>query len=167
MANTGQQLKYGWIRGGKVGHPCPIGMSEVIHSKSGRFVKSDASGRAEIAGDGHTALIGFLECEDITAADNSSEGKYTRQLIVDLTAVFRIPIRFESATYTTNYSAALLNKACDLVVADGDIQWANLLTGTEGCIYIVGGQAASAAGADDGWVDVMLSPTKFVPVAIA
>jgi len=161
-----KQLKYGWIRGGKVSIPVPIGNGEVIHSQSGRFVKNDASGRAEIAGDTNTVLWGFLECEDIAAADNTSEGKYTRNMIIDLTAVFRIPIRFESATYTVNYSAAVLGKSCDLVVADGDIQWANLTDGDESTIVIVGGKAASAAAADDGWVDVMLNPAKLSPTAL-
>lgn len=129
MPNTGQQLKYGWIRGGKEGYPIPIGNAEVISARSGRFMKSDGSGRAEVAGAGSTVLIGFLESEAIAAADNTAEGKYTRNLICDLTAVFRIPLRFETVTYTTNYSAALLNKSCDLVVISG-VQYANLVAST-------------------------------------
>jgi len=165
MANTNQQLKYGWIRGGKLTIPVPIGNGEVINARSGRFCKNDGSGRAEIAGDTHTVLWGFLESEPIAAADNTAEGKYTRNLIIDLTAVFRIPIRYESATYTVNYSAAVLGKSCDLVVVSG-IQYANLTDGDESTIVIVGGQAASAAGANDGWVDVMLNPAKLSPTAL-
>jgi hypothetical protein len=163
--NSGLQLKYGWIRGGKVGYPIPIGLSEVINLRSGRFVKTDGSGRAEIAGDGHTALIGWLECEAITAASNDAEGKYTRNVINDLTAVFRLPIRYESATYTVNYSAAVLGKSCDLVVVAG-IQYANLTDGDESTIIIVGGQAASAVAVNDGWVDVMINPAKISPTAL-
>ena len=165
MVNSGQQLKYGWIRGGKVSIPVPIGSGEVIHAKSGRFCKNDGSGRAEIMNADATPW-GFLECEDITAAQNDAEGKYTRNLIIDLTAVFRIPLRYESATYTTNYSAALLGESCDLVVTDGDIQWADLRAAGDYPIIIVGGKAASAVAVDDGYVDVMINPAAISPTAI-
>lgn len=163
--NSGLQLKYDWIRGGKVSYPCPVGNGEVVNLRSGRFVKTDGSGRAEIAGDGHAALLGFLESGPITATENDAEGKYTRNVINDLTAVFRIPLRYENATYTVNYSAAVLGKSCDLVVVEG-IQYANLTDGDESTIIIVGGQAASAVAVNDGWVDVMLNPAKIAPTAL-
>lgn len=164
MVATNQDLKYGWIRGGKTSIPVPIGSGEVISAKSGRFMKNDGSGRAEVMSADATPW-GFLESEAIAAADNDSEGKYTRNLIVDLTAVFRIPLRFESATYTTNYSAALLGKSFDLVVIS-TIQYADLRASGDDPVMIVGGKAASAAGANDGWIDCMINPANIAPTAI-
>ena len=164
MVNSGQQVKYGWIRGGKVSIPVPIGNGEVISARSGRFMKNDGSGRAEVM-NADTVPWGFLESEAIAAADNTSEGKYTRNLIIDLTAVFRIPLRYETATYTTNYSAALLGKSCDLVVIS-NIQYADLRASGDDVIIIVGGLAASAVAANDGYIDCMINPAKIAPTAI-
>lgn len=151
------KLKYGWIGGGHASYPLPMGASEVIKTKSGRFVKSDASGRGEIAGDGHTQLLGFVEGGDQTCS--STEGATELNCIADVTAKFRIPLAYDGATYTVNYSSALKGESTDLVVVV-NVQKANLTTHSEETIIIVGGKAASSATADDGYVDVMLNPTK-------
>lgn len=141
-----KQLKYGHIRGGHSGYVTPIGASEVIKAKSGRFMKSDGSGRAEVAVDGSTELIGFLECEEFTAS--ATEGADKRWLINDLTAVFRIPV--SAGTYVK----AMKGKTCDLAVSS-DIQGAKLDGSGEDTIIIVGGDDVN-----NRWVDVMLNPAK-------
>ncbi len=161
------QLKYGWIAGGKTAVPIPIGLSEVIRARSGRFVEKDASGRAEIADQTTDNLIGHLECEEIEAADNDAEGKYTRNLCIDPSAVYRLPLRYETTTYNVNYSAALLFKSCDIVVTDGDIQWADLKGNVDkNLLIIVGGKAATGVGLDDGYVDVMINPLELGYTAV-
>jgi len=146
MSEQIPQLKYGWIRGGRSGFIVPIGASEVIKSKSGRFVKNDGSGRAEIAGDGHTELIGFLDCGEFTAS--STEGADKRFCINDVTAVFRIPVG------TGTYTEALVGKTCDLIVSNS-IQGAQVGVSSEDTVIIVGGDAVNNA-----YVDVMLNPVK-------
>lgn len=146
MSEVIAQLKYGWIRGGRSGYIVPIGASEVIKAKSGRFVKNDTSGRAEIAVDGSTELIGFLDCEEFTAS--STEGADKRFCINDLTAVFRIPIN------AGTYAATMVGKTCDLAVTS-NIQGAKLDASGEDTVIIVGGDAVNNA-----YVDVMINPVK-------
>ncbi len=140
------QLKYGWIRGGRSGYVVPIGASEVIKSKSGRFVKNDGSGRAEVAVDGSTELIGFLDCEEFTAS--ATEGADKRFCINDVTAVFRIPVS------AGTYAATMVGKTCDLAVSS-NIQGAKLDASGEDTVIIVGGDAVNNA-----YVDVMINPIK-------
>lgn len=142
----GEQLKYGWIRGGLGGFVVPIGAAEVIKAASGRFVKNDTSGRAEIAGDGHTQLLGHLECEEVTVG--ATEGAESRFCVNDLTAVFRIPVN--SGTYV----ADMLADTCDLSVSSS-IQGVQLDASAEDTVVIVGGDLVN-----NNWVDVMLNPNK-------
>ncbi len=169
----GSDSKYGWIRGGKASFPLPMGASEVLRGKSGRFVKRDTSGRGEIAGDGHTQLIGYVEGGDETCS--SSEGGTVKNCINDVGATFRIPFFYDGVTWTRNYSVALIGETCDLLVKN-QIQYANITDSSEDTLVIVGGKAASAAVADgavadvvygDGYVDVMLNPNKMHAVGVA
>jgi len=154
--------KFGWIRGGKVSIPLNMGASEVLYAASGRFVTNDASGRGEVAGAASTALQGFVESGDLTCS--STEGQTVLNCILDLTAVFRLPLAYDASTYDRNYSSALNGELCDLVVVNG-IQYANVSASSRDIVRIVGGQAASAAWTDgsvtglrlgDGYVDLML-----------
>jgi len=160
------EVRYGIIKPSNPVGGVPIGMgaSEVIKAKSGRFVKSDGSGRAEIAGDGDTELIGFVELAEQTCS--STEGGTKATLFSDLNMVIRIPLAYDGSTYTVNYSASLLNKTCDL--ADiSNIQKANLTDSDEDTLVVVGGQAATSTTADDGYVDVMLNPNKMRATGVA
>lgn len=148
----GEQLVYGWIRGGSVKIPVPIGASEVIKDRSGKFVKNDASGRAEIAGDGDAALFGHLVCEELTT--DSTEGSTVRDMIVDPSAVFRIPVN------SGTYAATMLGETCDLSVTS-DIQGAQLDASSEDTVRIVGGDAV-----DNNWVDLMFVDAKRYNVGV-
>lgn len=158
--------KFGWIKGTKSAVPLPMGASEVIRAKSGRFVKPDASRRGEIAGDTHARLMGFVESGDLTC--NSTEGQTILNCIIDINAVFRIPLFYDNSSFTVNYSDILIGTKHDLYVVN-DIQYANLTDSDEDVIIIVGGLAATAAVSDgavadtvygDGYVDVKLNPDK-------
>ena len=139
------QLKYGWVRGGKLSFPLPMGASEVINNLSGKFVKNDGSGRGEIAGDGDTELLGWVEAEAGTLS--ATEGATSFNCICDTNAVFRIPVN------AGIYAATMLGKTCDLSVAAG-IQGAQLDASAEDTLIIVGGSVA------DQTVDVKLNPAK-------
>jgi hypothetical protein len=149
-------MTFGCIRpSNPTGFPLPMGASEVIKTRSGRFVKNDGSGRGEIAGDGHTTLMGWVESGDETCS--STEGGTVLRCIDDVTATFRLPLRYAAATYTVNYSSAVIGGKYDLVVIS-DVQYVNLTTQTEGTVIVVGGQAASSTTANDGFVEVKLNP---------
>jgi hypothetical protein len=146
----GIPLRYGPIQGTSyVPHiACNIGASEVIRAQSGRFVKNDGSGRAEIAVAATTELIGWLEFPEGTTS--STEGKDIGQLIpaAATNVIYRIPV--SSGTY----ALALRYKTCDLAVAS-NIQGAALGASARDVIIIVGGDLAA-----NKWVDVMINPAK-------
>jgi hypothetical protein len=129
-----EQLVYGWLRGGHVSQPAPIGASEVFKKQSGQFVTNDGSGRAEVAADGTTALWGHMEAEEFTAS--ATEGADVRNMIVDPSAVFRIPVN--SGTYVVG----MLGETCDLSVISG-VQGVQLDASAEDTVRIVGGDAVN------------------------
>ena len=157
-------LKAERIRGNSVGSSVGMGASEVINNWSGKFVKKDASGRAEIAGDGDTQLIGWVEIDAKTTS--STEGADTAILYNSTEDVFRIPLAYDGSTYTVNYSGAVLWETCDLVVIS-NVQKANLTTSAEDTIVIVGGKAATSTTSNDGYVDVKLNPNKMHTAGVA
>jgi hypothetical protein len=146
FGTEGEMLKYGHIMGPEVYVPVRMGASEVISAASGRFVKSDGSGRAEIAGDGSTQLIGHVEGAAQTCS--STEGATVLLLNISLSAVYRIPIGTGTLAYTEFYDT------CDLIVAS-NIQGAQVGVSSEDTVIIVGGDITNQQ-----WVDVMLNPAK-------
>jgi len=160
------KLKYGQIRGGHASFPLPMGASEQMYGKSGRFVANDASGRGELADENDTYLMGFVESGTLTCS--TTEGGTVLNCVIDLTAVFRVPLAYDASTYDRNYSSALLGELCDIVVLNG-VQYINVSASAVDNVRIVGGKAASAAWTDgsvaglclgDGYVDVMLVEGK-------
>lgn len=172
------ETRYGHIRGGQSGFAIPIGAAETFFSKSGRFVANDASGRAELADENDTKLQGFVieGAPDDGAGGgglttNATEGSKEMFCILDLTAIFRLPLAYDATTYDRNYSSALLGELCDIVLIDG-VQYVNVSASAKDVVRIVGGKASTVAGGvaflagisdaitgltlGDGYVDVML-----------
>mgnify|MGYP001566532510 CR=1 FL=1 len=146
LISSESDLIYGFVRGGHTSHPAPIGASEVFKNASGKFVTNDASGRAEVAADGTASLWGHLECEEFTAS--ATEGADVRNMIVDSTAVFRIPVN--SGTYVTT----MLGETCDLSVSSS-IQGVQLDASSEDTVRIVGGDDVN-----NYWVELMFVDAK-------
>jgi len=159
MAN-GALLKYGMIKN-ECTAPCismPMGASEVIAVKSGRFVKDDGSSRMEIAGDGDTLLAGWVEVPE--GKNYNASGIYTCSstegadiapyypISALLGVVFRIPVN------SGTYAATMKNNTCDLSVSS-NIQGAQLDASAEDTIIVVDGDLVNNA-----WVDVMVNPDK-------
>ena len=153
------EVKYGALGIPQGGFSMGMGASEVIKANSGRFVKNDGSGRAEIAGYGHTELLGWAELGAQTCS--ATEGATLATVSRDTTCRYRLPLAYDNSTYTVNYSSACIGKAYDLVVAS-NIQYVNLTTTSEKTVICCGGQAATSATANDGYVDVTLSPSKII-----
>ena len=142
----GEKLKYGHIKGFELFIPVPIGASEVVSAASGRFVKSDASGRAEIAGDGDTELIGHLEAHAHTASATEGADSYPVNIAID--AVYRIPV------ISGTYAAAMRWDTTDIIVTS-DIQGVQLAASAEDTVQIIDGDETN-----NNWVDVRLNPNK-------
>ena len=173
--------KYGQIRGGHNGFALNMGASETFFSKSGRFVANDTDGRGELADQNDSTLQGFVrEGAPSNGAGgggldtSSTEGADVFWCVMDLTAVFRLPLAYDASTYDRNYSTALNGESCDIVVIN-EIQYCNVSASSKDVVRIVGGKAASAAWTDgsvdgvclgDGYVDVMLIEGKLYAGAV-
>lgn len=157
-------VRYGPMGQYSAGVPVGMGASEVVKARSGRFAVNDGSGRAEIADDGDSEIIGWVEVGEQTCS--STEGATKATLIRDLDLVFRIPLAYDASTYTVNYASTLLWKTCDLKVVS-TYQKANLTTADDDVLIVVGGKAATSSTADDGYVDVMMNPAKFGATGVA
>lgn len=141
-----EQLKYGWVRGGRTSHPVPIGASEVFKDRGSAFVTNDGSGRAEVAGDGTASIWGHLDVEEITVG--ATEGAEVRNMIVCPSAVFRSPIN------SGTYAATMLGETCDLSVLSS-IQGVQLDASSEDTVRIVGGDVDNQF-----WVELMFVDAK-------
>ena len=152
------ELKYGCINGDhKTAVPVSITDAEAIKMQSGRFAaRNTTTGAMEIA-DTTEKLYGWLEF----GGDDSSTSGQVANLIVDVTAIFRIPLIYDASTYTVNYSEALIGETCDLKVSGG-VQYAHPEGHSANQIVIVGGKAATGTdiSAADGYLDVMLNPNS-------
>lgn len=150
MVQEGVKLKYGPIKGNtELYIPAVMGASEVISAASGRFAKTDGSGRLEIAGDGDTELVGWIASHAQTAS--ATEGATSVSLIpaaACLGLVFRIPVN--SGTYV----AAMRYDTCDISVSS-NIQGAQLDASAEDTLIIVDGDTVN-----NNWVDCQINPAK-------
>ncbi len=138
-----EQLKYGWIYGGKVAVPVAMAATQVLSAQSGRFVYMNA-GAATLNADGVGSIFGFLEAHAHTPATGA-----LLNCIIDLTAVFRIPIN--SGTFVVG----MIGDQCDISISS-NIQGAQLDASAENTLTIIGGDAV-----DNKYVDVMMTPTEW------
>ena len=159
----GLDLKYGWLRGGKTSVPWSMTAAQAIGDRSGKFASRNVTtGFIEIA-DTTGDIFGWIE----GAADTSTDDPAVYNVIVDTTAVFRIPLAYDNGSYNVNYSAALLGETCDLYVASS-VQYADPATVSNDTLIIVGGKAATGTiiSANDGYLDVMMNPNAMHQLAV-
>ena len=135
-----EQLKYGWLRGGKVSVEVPMAATQALYAQSGRFVYMNA-GAATLCADGVGSIFGFIEAHAHTPAT----GAYLN-CIIDLTAVFRIPVN--SGTFVVG----MIGDQCDISI--DTVQGAQLDASAENTLTVVGGYGAV-------YVDVMITPTEW------
>lgn len=138
-----RDLKYGQIAGGHIAVPVAIAASQTITARSGKFVYMNA-GAATLNVDGSTTVFGFLEA----AAGSPSTGDLFN-CIIDLTAVFRIPVN------AGTYVIGMVGDSCDISISS-NVQGAQLNASTEDTLIIVGGDAVN-----NYYVDVMMNPAKW------
>lgn len=141
---NGAQLKYGWIHGGKLSVPVTDAGSQVITAASGKFVYMNA-GAATLNTDATSTIFGFLEAEAQTTASSGE----VFNCIIDLTAVFRIPI------LSGTYAIGMVGDYCDINITS-NVQGAQLDASSEDTLIVVGGDADNNV-----WVDVKMNPAKW------
>jgi hypothetical protein len=136
-----EQLKYGWLRGGKLSCEVAMAATQALAAQSGRFVYMNA-GAATLSADAITSIFGFLEAHAHTPATGAM-----LNCIIDQTAVFRIPIN------TGTYVVAMMGDYCDISIS-GTVQGAQLDASTENTLIIVGGYSTV-------YVEVMMNPATW------
>jgi len=142
-----EDLKYGWVRGGKVSTPVPLAASQTFKAQSGRFVYLDGSGHATVADDGANELFGFAEESERTSS--STAALESANVIVDPSAVFRIPVA------AGTYVITMRGKTCDILIDASGIQGADLTANADEVFIIIDGDAT-----DNNWVEVMLNQNE-------
>jgi hypothetical protein len=134
-------LKFGHVRGGKTSTPCVITAASAFIAKSANFVYVDANGTITNCADGADHVFGWAEIEP----DASTDAGMTANVIIDPSAVYRIPV--VTGTYTP---AKYLGRNCDLGVV-ATVMGADLNAHADDCFLIVGGDATL------NYVDVMVN----------
>jgi len=143
MSAEGKQLKYGHIGGGKRSIQVPMAGSQALAAASGRFVYMN-NGAATLNADGIGSIFGFIEAH----AHTPTAGDYLN-CIIDLTAVYRIPIN--SGTFVVG----MIGDQCDISISGG-VQGAQLDASAENTLTVIGGDLVNNA-----WVDVMITPSEW------
>lgn len=138
-----EDLKYGHVRGGHVSVPVPLAASQTFKRQSGRFVYL-ASGYATVADDGANEIFGFAEESERTTS--STAGAEYVNVIIDPTAVFRVPVA------AGTYVITMMGKSCDILIDAAGIQGADLTAADDDVLIVVDGDLVNNA-----WVDVMIN----------
>jgi len=138
-----EQLKYGWISGGKASTEVAIAATQLVYAQSGAFVYMN-NGAATFNVDASTTIFGHLEFPNVTSAPTTGT---VYKCIIDLTAIFRIPVN--SGTYVIG----MMGDYCDISISSY-IQGAQLDASTENTLIIVGGNSTV-------YVDVMMNPATW------
>jgi len=121
----------------------PMGASEVIPA-GGAFVKNDASGRMEIAGDGSTLLAGYVFPTALDAGHkyqtcSSTEGA-TVVPFIPISAMLATAVRLPVTGGT--YAATMLGETADLEVVS-NVQGVQVDASAEDTVIIVGGDVTA------------------------
>lgn len=134
-------LKFGHVRGGKTSTPVVLTAACAFIAKSAKFVYIGAAGTAVNCADGCDHVFGWAETEP----DASTAAGKTANVIIDPSAVYRIPV--VTGTYT---AAKYLGRNCDLGVV-ATIMGADLTAHADDVFLIVGGDETL------NYVDVMVN----------
>lgn len=143
----GDQLRYGWVSGGKQGTPVQIYASERVDAPGSRFVEMTT-------GAGYAS---FLDDKDTVETFGHAEVGYGTQsatqacsdvvnCITDITAIYKIPVD------TGTYAITDIGDVCNVGVTSY-VQGAYLQEATTKHFIILGGDLANNT-----WVFVRLNP---------
>lgn len=142
LKTMSEQLKYGMISGDpKSAVPVTMAAGQYIKDQSGRFVYMN-DGAATLCDDSIQTIFGHLESEE-----DSSTSADVRNCIIDLTAIFRIPV------ITGTYVVGMVGDVCDIDISS-NVQGVDLTASSHDLVVVVGGSSTV-------YVDVMMNPKEW------
>ena len=154
----GSQPSYGQIAGPLVTVQAPAAASQNFELKSGKFVYS-ASGYMTIAASGADQIFGYALIGDKTTG--SAAGDDTLTVNVSTDAIYELPI---DETLTEAELIALVGLACDIVTTS-NIQMADVSTGTDNVLMIVGYRYYGSASGEQ-TVYVRMTPKELAQTSV-
>lgn len=129
-----KRVKYDTLMEKGIAFDVPVAASQTIYKRSGKFVKLDASERADLADSGDTELFGWaMVGGDFTSSSTAGGSKIS----VDLRTEIIHEIPYDDTTVTEAQLAAILGKTCDLIVTSG-YQYVDIGESNEDVVQIVG-----------------------------
>ena len=142
----GDQLRYGWIGGGKAAVPVRMYASERADAPGSRFVNMNATGYAEYLDDGDDEEI-FGSAEVAYGTQSSTQASTdVVNCIADLSAIYKVPVD------TGTYAITDIGDTCDVGVTSY-VQGAYLQASNDEHLIILGGDLTN-----NNWVFVRLNP---------
>ncbi len=152
------KAKYGLVGGSylpRLIRGVPLAASVVITNKSGKYLTKDGSGNYAISVAGDTQIAGAT---DAGAGTYSATAAQDRVPLVDsLDAISELPV---DAAFTEAEGKELVGKTCDLVVASGNIQQADIGSSTTDVVKIIDYDT------DEQTVFTKINPTKFYTAGV-
>lgn len=137
----------------------PLAASVIFKNLGGKFVTKDGSGNYAISAASDTQIDGWADIAgDFTSSSTAATDK--AQVVIDLGAIFEIPVSPADTALTDAGLKTLMRKTCDLVVAS-NVQYADTDASSTDVIKIVGGNVARNT------VYVQINPTKFYTEGVA
>ena len=116
----------------------PVGASEVFKKAGGSFLRTDGSGRVEIAVAGSTEIIGYAFVHaDLTAS--ATEGATKVEVDMSYDSVYEVPIN------AGTWADTMRGKVCDLSVVSS-IQGVDLTAAGEKVVILVDKGTTNSAG---------------------
>lgn len=146
--NEGDQLRYGWVGGGKTGIPVQMYASEQVAGPGGKFVNMNATGYAEYLDDGDDEEI-FGSAEVAYGTQSATQGiTDVVNCIFDLSAMYKIPVLSGDGTYAITD----IGDTCDIGVTSY-VQGAHLQASADEHLIVLSGDLVN-----NNWVIVRLNP---------
>jgi len=143
----GDQLKYGWISGGKAAIPVGMGASEVLTAPGVGMGNMDATGYFEYHDDGdNEEVFGCVEAPFGTGS--ATDGADVHNAIYDHSAAFKLPIQTGDGTY----AITMIGDTCDTGVT-GNVIGVDLTASNDEHYIILAGDLAN-----NNWAIVRLNP---------
>lgn len=144
----GDQLRYGWVGGGKAGVPVQMYASEQVAAPGGKFVNMNATGYAEYLDDGDDEEI-FGSAEVAYGTQSATQAICdVVNCIWDITAMYKIPVLSGDGTYAITD----IGDTCDIGVTSY-VQGAHLQVSNDEHLIVLAGDLVN-----NNWVIVRLNP---------
>lgn len=143
----GDQLKYGWISGGKAAIPVAMGASEIRTGPGAGFGNMDATGYFEYHDDGDDEEV-FGSVESPYGTGSTVEGGDSFNCIYDHSAAFKVPVLTGDGTF----AITMIGDTCDTGMT-GNVIGVDMTASNDEHYIILAGDLTN-----NNWVIVRLNP---------